>query len=455
MVTPTIRRRLSVITAAVATGVLAASLAACSNPEAPAAEAPSERDQYVLTPDDIPADSDAIITIWTDDARKPGFEAYQAANPDVKLDILTVDGNQYATKIQLANKAGSGWPDIIYPLSTSLHAQLASAQYEYFSQPLDGIVDQSVLDGFGDGLGVCTYGGYIYCLRNDLAPSVLYYNTEKVEEFGYAVPETMDEFVELAQTVAEEHPGYVLQVNGDVGQTYLQYYQSSGCPYAEQVDDATIRIDMSDERCVRASEVLDALLAAGVMKTDTLSDAQHKEMGEQGQVLMSVNANWRADYTWKGWNWPAGTLGVAPMPSWGDGDENDRVGNEGGGGYILSRHAENMATALDIIEFMSTGEEFQLTAGTMPAYEPLRDQWLEGRLAENPLLADPAESATVFAESAERLDAVNTWVGYEAQAEFPIDELRAGKTLVDSVAATFQQKATNAARSAGYTVVNE
>jgi ABC-type glycerol-3-phosphate transport system substrate-binding protein len=445
------RRRIAVAATLMS---LALTLVACSNPqeeEAPS-RSQSERDSYVLTPETVPADATATVTIWTDDVRKAGLEQYKRSHPDVKMEILVVDGKQFETKIQLANKAGSGWPDIIFPLSTATHALFASERFQYFSQPMDGIVPKGVLDGFGAGLSPCTYGGHVYCLRNDLAPSVLYYNTRTLAEFGYAVPKTMDEFVELAKKVGQEHPGYLMQTDGDLPQAYFQYYQASGCPYAAQADDATLRIDMQDDRCVRASKVLDELLAAGVMRTDTLSDAQKQALGADGKVLMSINAVWRLDYTWKGWKWPAGTLGVAPAPTW----ENNTVGNEGGGAFILSRHAKNMKAALDIIQFMTTNEEVQLAGGTLPAYEPLRQKWLDARLPSNPLLAtDPAEVATLFADAAQRLDVTNGWVAFEPQTEWPLDDLRARKTIVDSVAASFETKATSTAKSFGYTVVND
>ena len=46
--------------------------------------------------------------------------------------------------------------------------------------------------------------GKLICLRNDIAPNIFYYNVPKFEEFGYTVPTTWEEYIALAEKVAEE-----------------------------------------------------------------------------------------------------------------------------------------------------------------------------------------------------------------------------------------------------------
>src|ERR1700730_15462032 len=56
------------------------------------------------------------LTVWVDSARLPGFQLYQTRHPNVKLNILVVDrsGNDLPEKILLDNRAGSGWPDVVF-----------------------------------------------------------------------------------------------------------------------------------------------------------------------------------------------------------------------------------------------------------------------------------------------------------------------------------------------------
>ncbi|WP_033227384.1 extracellular solute-binding protein, partial [Streptomyces sp. NRRL F-6674] len=126
-----------------------------------------------------------------DSTRLDAAKAYQAAHPDAALDIVTYDGNANGsnalkTKVQLFNRAGEGWPDVVFTTDNNT-ASWASQGDDAFVAPLDkGLIDQATLDGFAKGaLDVCTVGGTVYCLRNDLAQVVLWYNKKLLDEFGY------------------------------------------------------------------------------------------------------------------------------------------------------------------------------------------------------------------------------------------------------------------------------
>ena len=64
-------------------------------------------------------DAKSTITVWVDAARLAAAEAFQKANPDVKIKVVTYDGsangsNSFKTKMQLFDRAGSGWPDVVF-----------------------------------------------------------------------------------------------------------------------------------------------------------------------------------------------------------------------------------------------------------------------------------------------------------------------------------------------------
>ena len=57
------------------------------------------------------------ITVWVDAVRLPAAKAYVKAHPNVKVKIVTFDGDgngatTLQTKIQLWNRTGNGWPDV-------------------------------------------------------------------------------------------------------------------------------------------------------------------------------------------------------------------------------------------------------------------------------------------------------------------------------------------------------
>ncbi len=64
-------------------------------------------------------DDAAKITVWVDSTRQPAAEAYNKAHPDTPVKIVTYDGNAngsntFKTKFQLFDRAGSGWPDVVF-----------------------------------------------------------------------------------------------------------------------------------------------------------------------------------------------------------------------------------------------------------------------------------------------------------------------------------------------------
>ena len=107
-------------------------------------------------------------------------------------------------------------------------ARLASKPLDY-AQPLDDEIDKKLRDGFGAANKPCEIGGALYCLRNDMAPTVLGYNSQLMDEYDYSVPTTWKEYGALGDRVATEHPGLVLGAVGDQF-GYFSYFQAAGCP---------------------------------------------------------------------------------------------------------------------------------------------------------------------------------------------------------------------------------
>jgi hypothetical protein len=104
-----------------AAGVLAAaSLAACSGGQSiggGSGTASNSSSPYGFTT--AKQNHSAPITVWVDSTRLPAAQAYQKANPGAKIKIVTYDGdangsNSFRTKMELFNRAGSGWPDVVF-----------------------------------------------------------------------------------------------------------------------------------------------------------------------------------------------------------------------------------------------------------------------------------------------------------------------------------------------------
>ena len=414
-----------------------ASLAACG----------SSSDNENSTKDD----PNATVLVWTDATRQPAFEAFQKANPDVKLKIEVVDATKILSKIQLANRVGEGWPDVMFNSIPSDVAALASPLFEY-AQPLDELVPEDVQEGFATGNAACTIDDKLYCLQNDLAQDVLWYNKPKMEEFGYEVPTTWAEYQALGEKVAQEHPGYLIGAAG--GSTiYYDYLWSSGCPIQKVISSTQVEINTEDPKCTRVADTLDPLLANGSVSRLGPFDPEINKLANAGKLLMIPAASWFGEFVMKpdtGYNMPDGVVAAAPIPSW-DGEDTNYSGAQGGGIYVVSQHAKNMSGAVAAAQWVATSDEYQTTAPTYPAYSPAAEAWLAKVKADKFYAEDPSG---VLTEAASKINPASGPTRYPVESAINTTLVAAiadGGTIAEALPG-LQTALAGLASSSGYEV---
>src|SRR4051812_25790491 len=160
------------------------------------------------------------LTVWVDSVRLPAAQAYAKAHPNMHVNIVTFDGDgngatTLQTKIQLWNRTGSGWPDVIFSEQANDPVWMAQKPFE-FAAPVKGLIPDSVLSQWpAPSTAQCTINGTQYCVQDNLAQVVLWVNKKLMTQFGYTVPTTWQQWAALGQKVAKEHPGYIVGNSGD------------------------------------------------------------------------------------------------------------------------------------------------------------------------------------------------------------------------------------------------
>lgn len=401
-------------------------------------------------------DPTAPITIWVDATRQPAVEAFQAANPDIAVELVVDDGSAggsgtFQTRIGLADQAGDGWPDVVFSTqqNDASWASRENAGQQAFAAPLNqGFLDQEFLDGFTPGaLDPATVDGTVYGLRNDLAPVLLWYNQTLFDEFGYDVPTTWEEYVELSDQVAAENPGYFL---GSIGDSFVGpyvYYWAGQAPIF-QVDGDTFSSDFSDPNSVRVTEMLDHMVDNGTLITDSLFSAEFVEKSDR--LLAIPGAAWYAGALFQNPDNVGGEPGEwgAAAPLYWEGDDQV-TGNIGGGIWYASSHSKNLEAVKTFLEFIVTDEAVAGTGG-LPAYGSASDAWLAGQ-AESGFFAGDFEGAMSTA-------AATIWSGWgfpnfspeTAYATIIIPGLAEGKAIADMVD-EWETEVKNEAQVVGYT----
>ena len=335
-------------------------------------------------------DDKAPVTVWIDAARKPAADKYLETHADkkdlVKFEI--VDRAQFSAKVLLFNNAGSGWPDVVFGEPTIVMYNADPAHN--FPLDLTNLVPKDIVDKFVPGALDPCYDTTkkLLCLRNDLAPNVLWYNKKLMDEFGYTIPATWEDFIALSDKLATEHPGYVM---ASASSAEIILFWASGCPIAQPLSMAKVVININDPKCTRVVDMMEHMLKNGTMSKYGHFDPKFIELANTNKVLMLPGAAWMGDFVFGGkpdsayYKTADHQLAAALMPKWKDADKA-YTGNWGGSAWMVSRHTKNTKLAVDIAIYMTTDIEIGKLVGTMPAYGPAAEAWKAG-MDINPLYA--------------------------------------------------------------------
>jgi ABC-type glycerol-3-phosphate transport system substrate-binding protein len=400
-------------------------------------------------------DPNAPITVWVDDTRKAAVTLFQQKFPDQasRIKIEVVDRGAFPGKVLLFNNTGKGWPDVVFA-EPNLVAQVADPAHNY---PLDltPYVSADIKSKFA-GLDDCTFDGKLFCLRNDLAQNVLWYNKKLMDQFGYTVPKTWEDYTALGLKVAKEHPGYVIGAVGD-NQAVNMYFGGSNCPLQHALTNSQVLINTADPNCTRVATMLDTLIAAKAVSNFGPFDPDFVKLGTDNKILMLPAASWYGEYVFKATYYKANitdsSLGVAEPPKWAS-DSKTYTAAQGGAAWTVYRNTKNPKLATDLALWLTTANDYQATAPTFPAYIPAADAWHatvqnDKLYATDPYPALKASAAYLYPEwSQVRYDVATSY------AKIVNAGLKDGKTVA-SLMDAFQKDLVPLAGAQGYEVVTK
>ena len=344
-------KRIALAIVAVAAETL--SLAACSSTGSPA------------------AGGKPSLLLWVDTPRVPQAEMYKklmAGKEDIKIEVIAQGDAQ--TKIALHNRTKSGWPDAIF--GSAADTALFRDPSNGYAADLTPLVSKKIFDGVGQGNSDCKFDGKYYCLKNDLANTVLWYNTKIFTQLNLTVPKTMDEFAATALKL--KGTGYSAGAIGDQNY-YASFLQSSECPLAAVPSKNTVRIAPGNAKCTRVANLVQPLLDAGVVDKRSSFDAGFiADVASKDKVAMTLGPSWFGDFVIKpaaSWAVPAGGIAAADAAVW-------------------LTTSDAMATAT--------------TTPTFPAYGPANKLW-EARISANKYyVSNPYPAMAAGANNISQLD---------------------------------------------------
>jgi multiple sugar transport system substrate-binding protein len=304
--------------------------------------------------------------------------------------------------------------------------------------------------------------GKYYCVKNDLAQTVLWVNTKLMKDFGYTVPKTMADFEKIGLDIAKNHPGYSVGALGAQG-AYSSFLWPSQCPVNQATSATAVKIAPNSPKCTRATTLLNNLVSAGVMSTSAPWDADFlKDYGSANKVVMTIGPSWFGEFVIRpagSWNVPAGQITAAPMPSW-PGEKINYSGEWGGGIYTVSPHSKFPKEALAFAIFMVSDKRNVVDvanpdgskgAPTFPASQKGNALWKAKVSADKYYAADPYPA---MLDASKKIFSGEKPVSYDSNAAMEgtfSNELKKSKNAQTALE-EFAKYATNLAKQLGYKV---
>jgi multiple sugar transport system substrate-binding protein len=293
------------------------------------------------------------LLVWVDSPRLPGAKEYakiMKGKVNVKVE-LHAQGDLLA-KVQLFNRVKKGWPDVVFgppnDVAVLRNPIIGNAREISSLLKAEEIKNFGKLNDWGKGAD-----GKYYCVKNDMAQSVLWYDTALFAEFGYKVPTKMSEFFAIGEDLAAKHPGYSLGALSDAA-AYSSYFWPSQCPLNNELSATRVLINSKSPKCTRVTAALQPLIDKGVFYAGSAFSPEYIKIAQEGKLVAHIGPSWFGEFVLRpasSFNIPTGRLTAAPMPTW-DGEKVNYSGEWGGGIYTISPHAKSPRAALDFAIFM-------------------------------------------------------------------------------------------------------
>jgi ABC-type glycerol-3-phosphate transport system substrate-binding protein len=399
------------------------------------------------------------LEVWVDPPRIPAVKAFEKSYPNIPININTLSSSAsnagLEEKFDLFNQVGSGWPDVIFWPNNSAMAWAAGASSPvHFTANLTNIVPAKIKSGYAKAtIAECVINGKWYCLRNDVAPTVLWYNAKLFREWGYQPPTTWPGYEALSLKIAKAHPGYYTGLAGDI-YTPDRYLWSSGCPTNDLIGPKTVKIDLRAASCTRVEHLMSTLIAAKVISPDGIFEsAAATTVGPK--LAMTPGAAWYGQYLFEDtFKIPPGEMTASSALQWPGTAVG--TGDEGGGLWSMSDHisGQREKDALKMLEFMATSPKWQVDLSTgLPAWGPDQKPWI-ARQCSSGYFADCSQLSKALRSAAKIIRPNHENLLYSTGsvwAESVVPGLVAGQSL-DKLWSKFETSLIEHAKAVGYTV---
>lgn len=301
------------------------------------------------------------ITIWAWDeafnikAANVAKEMYAEANPDVKVNVVTMAQDDIVAKLNTSLASGSyeGLPDIVLIEDYRIQGYLKAYPDEFAD--LSDIVSP---DDFAEyKTGVNQVDGKTYGVPFDSGVAAVFYRTDYIEEAGYTTEDmqdlTWDKYIEIGEAVKEKTGKHMLTLDpSDLGQIRMML-QSAGAWYTDEEGNVTIKDNQALKDAITTyKKIVDSGISKQVADWDQFVGAFNS-----GDVASVPTGCWISPSVLKAED-QSGKWAVAPFPKMAENENSVNASSIGGGGWYVLKNVghEDAAKAFLKDTFASSTE---------------------------------------------------------------------------------------------------
>lgn len=313
--------------------------------------------------------------IW-DSRQEPGLrklaDEFEAANPDIKVDIQVAGWGEYWTMLEAAATGGS-LPDVFWMHSNEIYKYGANDQL----LALDDLIKEAGIDmsKFPKGLvDIYNVEGKQYGIPKDFDTIALWYNKKLFDEAGVKYPDanwTWDDLKEAAKKLTnkeKEQYGIATFLTNQEG--YYNFVFSNG---GQIIKDGK-KSGYADPKTIEGLEYFFSFAHEGF--SPVLSkDGDAKAYLENGKAAMALFGSWQLngfldnDYLRENFD-------VAPLPK----KDGKSVSVYNGLANVISANTPNKEAAWKFVQFLSSPETQKKASElgiAISAYEGSADTWVK------------------------------------------------------------------------------
>lgn len=352
------------------------------------------------TIDDAPATGSLQIWIGGAEGEKlPDFLAdFEAANPELDVQVTQIPSDQFDTKLLTAIAAGTV-PDLVRLYSQSQAGLLATGA---FAEVPAGLVDADTF--FANTYNTTVKDGVAYGLPWDAYATIFQYRKDLAAKAGLDAPKTWDELKTFAAAMKAQ--GVEWPISLDVG---YDIYNAQGLnEYVHQAGGSFINADhtawtINAPENVVALDYWASLITEGYASPDGPKFLDTVPWFTSGQIAAKDNGPWLEQWLTEanGADWVKNNLATVPVPA-GPAGSFSALGS---GSIAVLKDAKNPDAAWKLARYLTKPETqiaWYKAFGSLPA---VKSAWDDPAIASNPLLDAEREAL----QTAVDIPQVSTW----------------------------------------------